>query len=196
MEILSRKYKIHYNLTRITVTLHENQYSSLIIFRSLLPRMANISDKHCREEQSTYFTLRNILKKIVQFVRKCGKNSVVPLRPKMTIRRMRIVCWKSKALNRLSRNVKYSLFFHIKNGFTNVTQCCVMRTLTNLFIWFALNKHIPFPSTITTASIDISSNIEEPVRLLKMPAGIHLEVLSGLLLEKLYNNTETFRWAL
>jgi hypothetical protein len=35
--------------------------------------MANVSDKLCREEQSTYLTLRNILSKIVQFVRKCGK---------------------------------------------------------------------------------------------------------------------------
>jgi len=71
-----------------------------------------------------------------------------------------------------------------------------MRTLPNLIISFALNKDIPFPWIITTSSIDVSSNIKEPERLLKMPAGIHLEVLSGLLLEKMNNNTETFRWTI
>jgi len=70
---LSRKFKIHNNLTRITGNLHEDQCAFLITFRSLLLRMANISDKLCRESQSTYFTLRNILSKFVQFVTKCGK---------------------------------------------------------------------------------------------------------------------------
>ena len=113
LETRSRKFKIRYNLTRITVTLHEDQYNSLIIFRSLLLRMANVSDKHCREEQSTYLTLRNILSKIVQFVRKCGKNSVGPLRPQMRIRRMLILCWISKAVNRHSRS-SYIISFSVE----------------------------------------------------------------------------------
>ena len=89
----------HYNLTRITDTLHEDQYAFLITFRSLLFRMANVRDKLCRGSQSSYFTLRDILSEIVHFVGKCGKNSVGPVREQMTIRRMRIVCWISKAVN-------------------------------------------------------------------------------------------------
>ena len=72
-----------------------------------------------------------------------------------------------------------------------MTQYCALRTLPNLIISFALNKDILFPWTITTASIDVSSNVKEPERLLKMLAGIHLEVFSVLLLEKINNNTET-----
>jgi len=45
---------IHYNLTRVMGTLHEDQYSPLITFRSLLLRIANVSDKRCRGNQSTY----------------------------------------------------------------------------------------------------------------------------------------------
>jgi len=35
-------------------TLHEDQYTFLIISRSFLLRMRNISDKSCRESQKTY----------------------------------------------------------------------------------------------------------------------------------------------
>jgi len=52
------------------------------------------------------------------------------------------------------------LFLHIKNGFTNGSQCCVMRTLPTLFILLALIKNILFRWTITSASIDISSNMQ------------------------------------
>jgi len=38
----------------INGTLHEDQCAFLITFRSPLLRMANISDKLCRENQSTY----------------------------------------------------------------------------------------------------------------------------------------------
>jgi hypothetical protein len=95
----------HYNLTRIKDILHEDQYAFLITFRSLLFRMANVRDKLCRGNESSYFTLRDILSKIVHFENKCGKNSVGPVREQMTIRRMRIVCWISKAVNRHSGNV-------------------------------------------------------------------------------------------
>jgi len=44
-ENLSRKLKFHQNLTRITGTLHEGQYTFLILSRSVLFRMRNVSDK-------------------------------------------------------------------------------------------------------------------------------------------------------
>ena len=56
-ENLSRKLKFHYNLTTITGTLHEYRYTFLIISRSVLLRLRNVSDKSCRGTQNTHFML-------------------------------------------------------------------------------------------------------------------------------------------
>jgi len=48
-ENLSRKLKFNLNLAKITGTLHEDRYTCLIISRSVLLRMRNISDKSCTE---------------------------------------------------------------------------------------------------------------------------------------------------
>ena len=45
----------------------------LIISRSFLLRMRNVSDKSCRENQNTHFVISNFFSLIVPFVRKCGK---------------------------------------------------------------------------------------------------------------------------
>jgi len=50
---LSRKFKFHWNRTRITGTLHDEQYTYMIISRPVLLRMRNVSDKSCRENQNT-----------------------------------------------------------------------------------------------------------------------------------------------
>ena len=52
---LSRKVKVHSNLTIITGTLHEEQYTFLIISRSIL-RTKNVSDKSCTENHNTFYT--------------------------------------------------------------------------------------------------------------------------------------------
>jgi len=44
-EHLSRKFNIHLNVTRITGTSHEDQYTFVIISRPVLLRMRNVSDK-------------------------------------------------------------------------------------------------------------------------------------------------------
>jgi len=46
-ENLSRKFKFHQNLTRITGTLHEDQCTLFILSRSFLLRMRNGSDRSC-----------------------------------------------------------------------------------------------------------------------------------------------------
>jgi hypothetical protein len=53
-ESMSIKFGFHLNLTRITGTLHEDQYAFLIIFRSVLRRLRNVSDKCCRRNQNTF----------------------------------------------------------------------------------------------------------------------------------------------
>jgi len=59
-------------VTRITSTLHEDQYTLLIIPRSVILRMRNLSGKSCRENQNTHFIFNNSLSffpsKIVPFV--------------------------------------------------------------------------------------------------------------------------------
>jgi hypothetical protein len=49
------KFKSHENLTRIIGTLHEDQYTSVTISRSVLLRMRNVSGKICRKNQNTRF---------------------------------------------------------------------------------------------------------------------------------------------
>jgi len=56
----------HYNLTRITATLHEDLlvYMKTCLFtfmtsRSFLLRMRNNADKSCREHQNTHFVFSN-----------------------------------------------------------------------------------------------------------------------------------------
>jgi len=50
-------------------TLHEDQYSFLIISYPFLLRMRNVSDKSCGENQNTHFMFSNLFSKIVSFMR-------------------------------------------------------------------------------------------------------------------------------
>jgi hypothetical protein len=106
-------------LTRMTGTLHEDQYISLIIYRSILLRMRNVSDKSCRENQNTHFMFKNFLP-----LENCavyeimGKNMYELDRPQMTIRRMRIAYWILKTTN------------------THSTATMVERTLLNITLHY------------------------------------------------------------
>jgi len=53
----------------MTVTLHVDLYTFLIISRSFLLRMRNVSDKSYTENQKTHFVFSNFFYKIVPFVR-------------------------------------------------------------------------------------------------------------------------------
>jgi hypothetical protein len=73
------KFKSHYNLTIITGTLHADRQNSgtlhadrhtfMIISRSILLRLRNVSDKSCRENQNTHFVFGDFFPKIVPLVR-------------------------------------------------------------------------------------------------------------------------------
>jgi len=65
----SRKFKFHYNLTRITGTLHEDQYTFSIISRSDLPRTRNAAGRSCKDNQNTNFMINNFSSKIAPFMR-------------------------------------------------------------------------------------------------------------------------------
>ena len=62
------------------------------------------------------------------------KNIVDRGRPQMTVWRMRIACWITKATNTHTQIVYYLLLFHYNNGCTNALQCYVICTLPVLFM--------------------------------------------------------------
>jgi len=83
-------------MTRITDTIHEDPYTFLIISRTFLLRMRNVSNRSCRENQSAHFIFSNFFSENRAFDEIMWKNILQPDRPQMTIWRMRIACWLPK----------------------------------------------------------------------------------------------------
>jgi len=73
-ENFSRKFKFHYNRTRIKGTLYEDQYPFLIISHLIILRVRNVSDKICTENQHTHFMFDNLALILVPFMRHCAKH--------------------------------------------------------------------------------------------------------------------------
>jgi len=69
----------------------------LIISRSVLLRMRNVSDVICRANQNTHFVLNNFFPDNRVVCEIMWKNILERCRPQMTIWRMRIACWIPKA---------------------------------------------------------------------------------------------------
>jgi len=110
-ENLSRKFKFHYNRTRITGTLRDDQYTLMIISRSILLRIRKFSDKSCRENRNTHFVSNGLSSKIVPL---CGDNIVQPGRPHMKIWDMRTAWWIPKATDTHSRNMLTFIAFTLQ----------------------------------------------------------------------------------
>jgi len=68
----------------------------LIMSRSFLLSMRNVSGRSCRGNQNTHFIVNNFFPKIVPCIT-VWKNIVEPGRPQMTKWRTPIPCWISKA---------------------------------------------------------------------------------------------------
>jgi hypothetical protein len=62
-ENMLRKLNFYWPLTRITGTLHEDLCTFIVISRSILLSMRNLSDKICRENQNTRFMFKNFFRK-------------------------------------------------------------------------------------------------------------------------------------
>jgi len=60
-------------MTRISGTLHEDQYKFLIISHSVRLRKRYVSEKSCSGNLNTHFVLNNYLLKIMLFMRYCAK---------------------------------------------------------------------------------------------------------------------------
>ena len=77
----------------------------MIISRSILLRMRNISDKNCKDKQKKHFMFhKDFLTKNMPFEKR-WKNIVQPDRPQMILRTMCITCWIPKATDTLSEYV-------------------------------------------------------------------------------------------
>jgi hypothetical protein len=88
-------------MARLTGTLHENQRTFLIISRSVLLRMRNVSDKSCKENQNTNIMFNNFfLNRAVYGIR--WRNTVEPDSLQMTIRRTYIACCIPEATHTLT----------------------------------------------------------------------------------------------
>ena len=98
--VLSRKFKFHKNLTRIMVALHDYLCTFMIFSRGIVLRMRNLSDRSCRENQSTHIWGSIIFfpPKIVPFIwDNVGKYGTAG--NTTVIRHMRVACWVAKAAN-------------------------------------------------------------------------------------------------
>jgi len=98
-ENLWRKLEFHWNLTKITNTLHEDVCTFMIISSSLLLRMRNVSDKSCRENRNTHFMSKKLSGKLRRLWDNFEKkNSIISkATDDNTTRRMRFTCWIIKA---------------------------------------------------------------------------------------------------
>jgi len=95
---LSRKFTLHSNLATITNTLHKDQYTFVIISRSVLLRMRYVFEKSCRRNENTCFIFNNSFLKSFLFwvnVKKFGRNRQAT--DDNIIWRMCFACWMTKA---------------------------------------------------------------------------------------------------
>jgi len=119
-------------MTWITGTLHEVRYTFIIISRSVLLIMRNVSDKSYRENQNTHFVFSDFFFENRAVYETIWKNTVEPGRLHMTICRMRIACWIPKATNTHSE-CAILIAIPQQQRLPNAPYCYVTRTLSVFF---------------------------------------------------------------
>jgi hypothetical protein len=138
LETLSRKFKFHYNLTRIRSPLHEDLCTFMTICPKILLKMRSVSDKSCRESQNTYFcfiTFFRISYRLWDNVEK--RTRAWQATDDNIIRRMRFVWWINKTTNTPK----------ICNTYYLSMATMVMRTRINIALHVnCLPSNIIFPS--------------------------------------------------
>ena len=80
-------------MTRITGTLHEDQYTFCIISRSFLLRMRNVSDIIRTEYQNTLFVFRISFLENRAVYEIMSKNILGRGKPQTTVWHKRVGCW-------------------------------------------------------------------------------------------------------
>jgi len=140
-ENLSTKFKVHWNLTRITGTIHEAKYTFWIVCRQVILRMKNISDKICRENQSTRFVFNKVFffdyRAVIEIM---WKNIAERCSPQKIIWPILIACWVPKAMNTHSQSV-ILIGLPLQVGYTKVPECYITRTVS---VSYALRLTVAF----------------------------------------------------
>ena len=103
----------------------------LVIFYSVLLRRRNVSGNSCRKNRNTRFMFSNFFFENRAVCEIKWKNTLEPDRPQMTIWRMRIACWITKAANAHSEYV-IIIAFPLQQWLQESTS--MLRTLNVLLI--------------------------------------------------------------
>ena len=105
---------------------HEDVCTFLLLSRSFLLRMRNVSDKLCTETQNTRIMLNNFFLKIVPLMKKMWKNMVEPDRPQMAIHTANALSMLDNTDYRHTLETENTVCFSTStNGYSNAPQCCV-----------------------------------------------------------------------
>jgi hypothetical protein len=109
-ENLSRKFKIHSNMTRMTGTLHEDAFTLMTVPPSILPIVRNILGKYCRRNQDTFYvqTFSTNSCRLWENVEDYSRGGEVT--KDNIIRHTRCAYWITKAANTLSEYVIVNVF--------------------------------------------------------------------------------------
>jgi hypothetical protein len=111
----------------------------MVISRSILLRMRNVSEKSCRENQDTYYMFNNFFSKIVPFMNYVEKYGTArQATDDNIIRRMRFACWIPKITDTL--RICNTLLFHGNNCHANAPQCYVIRALPVLLVLYSMKR--------------------------------------------------------
>ena len=133
-------------------TLHEDISIFVIISRWILIRMRSVSDKSCRENQKTRSLFRIVFPNNRTVYEIMWKSTVQPDRPQMTIRRMCIACWMTKATDTHSEHVILRAFPRQRwlSERASVSGCTF---IVCLFLWWTVPvKHIVLMYTFSRTS--------------------------------------------
>jgi hypothetical protein len=126
------KTQVLLNLTKITCTLHGQQFSFLITPRSYILRIKNVLDKFV-DKIKTYFYAQFFFPENHAIYEIMWKNILVPVRPQVKIWHMRITCWITRAKDSHSEYKIFTVFPPI-SVCTNGPQYYVIHTLTDLLL--------------------------------------------------------------
>jgi hypothetical protein len=151
------------NLTRATATLHE--YISIVIItsRQIVLGVRNFSDKIFRENQNTFYVqwlFCFFSPKIVPFLI-MWINIVEPGTPQMTIWRMGIACWVTKATNTNPECNTYcfsttTVVTRTRFIVTSYVHCLTFKWMI-LHIKFLPYKHILYPNEFHCFTVNFNS---------------------------------------
>jgi hypothetical protein len=157
----------------------DDQYTHtfLIISLSVLLRRRNVTDKSCRENRNTFYTQYILFRKSCRIWDNVEKycRAGEAKRPQMTIWRMRIACWITKATNKRSEYVTFNSFFPLQQWLHErasvlcyehlacivwrcvglareisytLSRCVVLRTFLNCIISWCRTKWLSIPTQI------------------------------------------------